>query len=112
VHCPQTVPLKPQEIGRHTDTRPLLLTTAPHNNAIKSLQQELLGKMNGQADNIHALQSSNAKLRSSNNELKSLNDDLKLKVNGLALLNAELLGKVRQLAESNNDMSNILKSVS
>jgi uncharacterized phage infection (PIP) family protein YhgE len=132
------VPSKPQGIGRRTDTSPLPLTAAPHNNAIESLRQELLGKINGQANDIRALNSSNDDLKSkvngltsSNAELTSSNAELTSKVNGLTSKvtgltssnveltssnakltssNTDLLEKVRKLAASNSDMSTTLQS--
>jgi len=109
------VPPKPQGIGRQTDTSPFPLTAPPHNNAIESLRQELLGKINGQANDIRALHSSNTKLKlsnddlkskvnglkSSNDELKSSNDELKSKVNGLKSSNDELKSRVNGLTLSN-----------
>jgi hypothetical protein len=113
------VPSNPQGIGRRTDTSPLPLTAAPHNNAIESLRQELLGKINGQANDIRKLKSSNEELKLSNNGLKlrvngltSSNTELTSKVDGLTLLNADLLEKVRHLAASNTDMSSTLQNVS
>ena len=44
--------------------------------AIELLRQELLGRIDGQADNIRALQSSNAELKSSNAKLASSNTEL------------------------------------
>jgi hypothetical protein len=97
----QTVPLKLQGIGCHMDTSPLPFTATLHNNAIESLWQEFLGKINGQADDICALQSSNAKLKLKVNGLMS-------KVNGLTLSNAVLISsnavltsKVNCLTSSN-----------
>src|ERR1700689_1418959 len=96
-HCPQIVPPKPQGIGRQTDTSPYPLTAPPHNNAIESLRQELLGKINGQANNIRALHSSNTKLKLSN-------DDLKSKVNGLKSSNDELKSSNDELKSSNDEL--------
>ena len=100
------------------DTSPLPLTPAPHNNTIESLRQELLGKINGQANDIRKLKSSNEELKSSNDGLKSRVDGLTLKVNGLTFSNAELtssnadlLEKVCNLAAANSDMSSTLQSV-
>jgi hypothetical protein len=58
------------------DTSPLPLTAILHDNTIESLQQELLGKINEQAEDIHLL--------------KLSNDELKSKVNGHTSSNAEL----------------------
>ena len=96
---PATVPSKPQAIGR----RP---RTAQHDNdTIESLRQELLGKINVQANDIRTLKSSNAELKSSNAELKSLIAELKSS-------NAELSDKVHKLGLSNTEMSSTLQRVS
>ena len=126
-------PSKPLGISRLMDTSQPPLTTAPHDNSIELLRQELLRRIDGQASNILALKSSNDELKSSNtkltakvealkssnsdlklkvnglkssnDDLKSSNDDLKLKVNGLRSSNTELSNRVR-------DMSNMLQNVS
>jgi hypothetical protein len=129
---PQTVPLKPQEIC-HTDTRPLPFTADPHNGTIASLRHELLGKIDGQANDILKLKSlnaqlilSNAQLKSSDTKLMSLNTELILsnaklissnteltsKVTELTLSNAELLKNVHQLVASYGEMSSTLQCVS
>jgi len=129
-----------QASGRHTDSTPLPLNAVPHNNTIESLRQELLGKIDAQANDIRTLQSSNAELvskvkwltssnielkssnaelksfnaelKSSNAELKSSNAELISKVNGLTSSNAELSEKVNKLVESHTEMSSTLQKVS
>jgi hypothetical protein len=94
----QTVPSRPQAIGRRTDSSTLPLTAALHDkNTIESLRQELLGKINAQANDIWTLHSSNAKLQSSNSELIS-------KVNGLTFSNAELKASNAELKASNAEL--------
>jgi chromosome segregation ATPase len=124
VHYPQPAPSKPQRIERRTDTNPLP-PAAPHGDGIESLLQDLLEKMNGQANDIRALKSSNTefvskvnglttsntkfissnlKLTSNNAELTSKVDELTSKVDKLTSLNDELKSKVNGLTSSNTDL--------
>jgi len=97
------VPSKPQGIGRRTDSSPLPLAAAPHDNTIESLRQELMGMIQGQANDIRTLKSKVNGLTSSNAEFTSSNAKL-------TSSNAELLEKVQKLAESTKDMSSTLQS--
>jgi len=131
------VPSNPQEIEPRTDTNPLPFATPAHDNAIDLLRHELMGKINGQSNDIRALASkvdgltfsnaklistnaelkpSNARLTSSNAELKTSNPqltssiaELTSKVTGLTLSNADLLEKADKFAVSNSDMSSTLQ---
>ena len=108
-----------QASGRRTDRTPLPLNAVPHNNTIESLRQELLGKIDAQANDIRTLQSSNAELKSKVNGLTSSNAELISKVNGLTSSNAELKSsnaelseKVNKLVKSHTEMSSTLQKVS
>ena len=113
---PQTVLSKP---GRRTETSKRPLTTTQHNNDIESLRHELLGMISGQANDISALRSSNAQLKSSNDELISKVSGLTSSNSTLTSSNAELTSKVDGLTSSNvnlldnvREMSSTLQSVS
>ncbi|KIM79917.1 hypothetical protein PILCRDRAFT_823094 [Piloderma croceum F 1598] len=73
----QNVPPKPDGKGRRINVTLQTAIAAAHDGAIELLRQELLGRIDGQADDIRALQSSNTKLLEKVNELTSSNAELK-----------------------------------
>jgi len=89
---------KPQGAGRCSDVSPISLATGPHNSAMESLRKELLKKIDGQANDIKALRSSNAELITSNAELWK-------KVNTLTSSNTEFFTTVQRHTKTLNALT-------
>ncbi len=68
-----------------------------------SLTQELQYTKEGLQSTIEELETSNEELKSANEEMQSLNEELQT-------VNAELQGKIDELSQANDDMTNLLNA--
>ncbi len=91
--------------------------TAPRNDVVSSLEQELKITKDTLQNTIEALQTANEEFQSTNEELQSTNEELETSKEELqstneelGTVNSELQHKVDQLMETGNDVNNLLAS--
>jgi DNA repair exonuclease SbcCD ATPase subunit len=92
------------DTGPQSNTTTSSPITAPFQDTIESLRNELLGKINSQANDIAELKTSNAELKTSNAELKTSNAELKSSNTKFQSLIAGLQSSHIKLQSSHNKL--------
>ena len=85
-------------------------STIGQDSYVQSIEQELEIARETIRTTVEELETSNEELKSSNEEMMSMNEELQSANEELSTTNEELQGKVAELREANEDMSNLMRS--